>query len=126
MQNIIEVEHIVKKFGDLVAVDDVSFEVNEGEIFGFLGPNGAGKTTTINILCTLMRPTGGRVILNGYDVVLQPNQVRRSVGIVFQDPSLDIKLTALQNLQFHTGVYSVPRSVAKKRIRKVSGTLTEN
>jgi ABC-2 type transport system ATP-binding protein len=119
MQNIIEVEHIVKKFGDLVAVDDVSFEVKEGEIFGFLGPNGAGKTTTINILCTLMRPTGGKVILNGYDVVLQPNQVRRSVGLVFQDPSLDIKLTALQNLQFHAGVYSVPRSVAKKRIQKV-------
>ncbi len=119
MQKIIEVEHIVKKFGDLVAVDDVSFEVKEGEIFGFLGPNGAGKTTTINILCTLMRPTRGKVILNGYDVVLQPNQVRRSVGLVFQDPSLDIKLTALQNLQFHTGVYSVPRAVAKKRIRKV-------
>jgi ABC-2 type transport system ATP-binding protein len=119
MQKIIEVEHIVKKFGDLVAVDDVSFEVKEGEIFGFLGPNGAGKTTTINILCTLMRPTRGKVILNGYDVVLQPNQVRRSVGLVFQDPSLDIKLTALQNLQFHTGVYSVPRTVAKKRIQKV-------
>ena len=119
MQKIIEVEHIVKKFGDLVAVDDVSFEVKEGEIFGFLGPNGAGKTTTINILCTLMRPTRGKVILNGYDVVLQPNQVRRSVGLVFQDPSLDIKLTALQNLQFHAGVYSVPRAVAKKRIRKV-------
>jgi len=119
MRKIIEVEHLVKKFGDLVAVDDVSFEVVEGEIFGFLGPNGAGKTTTINILCTLMRPTGGRVILNGYNVVRQPNQVRKSVGLVFQDPSLDIKLTALQNLQFHTGVYGVPRTVAKKRIRKV-------
>ncbi len=119
MQKIIEVEHIVKKFGDLVAVDDVSFEVKEGEIFGFLGPNGAGKTTTINILCTLMRPTGGKVILNGYDVVRRPNEVRKSVGLVFQDPSLDIKLTALQNLQFHTGVYSVPRAVAKKRITKV-------
>ena len=119
MQKIIEVEHIVKKFGDLVAVDDVSFEVKEGEIFGFLGPNGAGKTTTINILCTLMRPTGGKVILNGYDVVRRPNEVRKSVGLVFQDPSLDIKLTALQNLQFHTGVYSVPRAVAKKRIQKV-------
>ena len=119
MRKIIAVEHLVKKFGDLVAVDDVSFEVVEGEIFGFLGPNGAGKTTTINILCTLMRPTGGRVILNGYNVVRQPNEVRKSVGLVFQDPSLDIKLSALQNLQFHTGVYSVPRTVAKKRIQKV-------
>ena len=119
MRKIIKVEHLVKKFGDLVAVDDVSFEVVEGEIFGFLGPNGAGKTTTINILCTLMRPTGGRVILNGYNVVRQPNEVRKSVGLVFQDPSLDIKLSALQNLQFHTGVYSVPRTVAKKRIQKV-------
>jgi len=119
MRKIIKVEHLVKKFGDLVAVDDVSFEVVEGEIFGFLGPNGAGKTTTINILCTLMRPTGGRVILNGYNVVRQPNEVRKSVGLVFQDPSLDIKLSALQNLQFHTGVYSVPRTVAKKRIRTV-------
>ena len=119
MRKIIAVEHLVKKFGDLVAVDDVSFEVVEGEIFGFLGPNGAGKTTTINILCTLMRPTGGRVILNGYNVVRQPNEVRKSVGLVFQDPSLDIKLSALQNLQFHTGVYSVPRTVAKKRIRTV-------
>ena len=119
MRKIIKVEHLVKKFGDLVAVDDVSFEVVEGEIFGFLGPNGAGKTTTINILCTLMRPTGGRVILNGYNVVRQPNEVRKSVGLVFQDPSLDIKLSALQNLQFHTGVYSVPRTVAKKRIQTV-------
>jgi ABC-2 type transport system ATP-binding protein len=118
-KNIIEVRHLTKKFKKLVAVDDVSFAVREGEIFGFLGPNGAGKTTTINILCTLMRPTKGRVILNGYDVAKQPNQVRRSVGMVFQDPSLDIKLTAMQNLQFHTGVYNVPGKVAKKRIAKV-------
>ena len=119
MRKIIEVENLVKKFGDLVAVDDASFEVEEGEIFGFLGPNGAGKTTTINILCTLMRPTLGRASLNGFDVVRQQNEVRRSLGLVFQDPSLDIKLSALQNLEFHTGVYNMPRSVSKQRIEEV-------
>ena len=119
MRKIIEVEHLVKKFGDLVAVDDVSFEVEEGEIFGFLGPNGAGKTTTINIMCTLMRPTEGKVTLCGHNVARQPNEVRRCVGMVFQDPSLDTRLTAMQNLRFHTGVYSVPRAVAKKRIDEV-------
>ena len=118
-KDIIEVKRLTKKFGKLVAVDDVSFSVRQGEIFGFLGPNGAGKTTTINILCTLMRPTKGKVILNGYNVVKQPNQVRQSVGLVFQDPSLDIKLSALQNLQFHTGVYNVPSKVARKRIAGV-------
>jgi len=119
MGTIIEVEHLVKKFGDLIAVDDVSLKVEEGEIFGFLGPNGAGKTTTINILCTLMKPTSGRALLNGFDVVRQPNQVRRSLGLVFQDPSLDIKLSALQNLEFHSGVYNIPRSVSRKRIEEV-------
>ncbi|MEA1958476.1 MAG: ATP-binding cassette domain-containing protein [Chloroflexota bacterium] len=119
MKNIIEVKHLYKKFGRFTAVNDVNFEVREGEIFGFLGPNGAGKTTTINILCTLMRPTKGRVILNGFDVVKKPNEVRKSVGLVFQDPSLDLKLTAMQNLQFHASVYDVPRDVAKRRIKKV-------
>ena len=119
IKDIIEVKRLTKKFGKLVAVDDISFTVKQGEIFGFLGPNGAGKTTTINILCTLMRPTKGKVILNGYNVVKQANQVRRSVGLVFQDPSLDIKLSALQNLQFHTGVYNVPPKKAKKRIGAV-------
>ena len=119
MGKIIEVEHLVKKFGDRVAVDDISFEVEEGEIFGFLGPNGAGKTTTINILCTLMKPTSGRASLNGFDVVRQQNDVRRSLGLVFQDPSLDIKLSALQNLEFHAGVYNIPRSLSRERIEKV-------
>jgi ABC-2 type transport system ATP-binding protein len=119
MKSIIEVKHLNKKFGQFTAVNDVSFDVREGEIFGFLGPNGAGKTTTINILCTLMRPTKGRVMLNGFDVVKKPNDVRKSVGLVFQDPSLDLKLTAMQNLQFHASVYDVPRDVAKRRIKKV-------
>ena len=119
MKKIIEVEHLVKKFGDLVAVNDVSFDVEEGEIFGFLGPNGAGKTTTINVLCTLMKPTSGRAMLNGFDVVRQPNQVRRSLGLVFQDPSLDIRLTALQNLNFHAWAYGIPGALRKQRIEEV-------
>lgn len=116
---VIEVESISKKFGPLVAVDNVSFKVRRGEIFGFLGPNGAGKTTTINILCTLLRPTSGRATLCGYDVVLQQNQVRKCIGLVFQDPSLDIKLSAQQNLDFHVGVYGIPRSLGQKRIEEV-------
>jgi len=119
LNKIIEVEHLVKRFHQIVAVNDISFEVEEGEIFGFLGPNGAGKTTTINILCTLMKPTSGRVILAGFDVVRQQNQVRRSIGLVFQDPSLDIRLTALQNLNFHAFVYNIPRAVRRKRIEDV-------
>jgi ABC-2 type transport system ATP-binding protein len=119
VRKIIEVEHLVKRFGDIVAVDDVSFEVEEGEVFGFLGPNGAGKTTTINILCTLMKPTSGRAILNGFDVARQQNQVRRSIGLVFQDQALDIRLSALQNLEFHAFVYSVPGAVRRKRIEEV-------
>lgn len=118
-EHIIEVEHLVKRFGQLVAVDDISFHVEEGEIFGFLGPNGAGKTTTINVLCTLMKPTSGRATLNGFDVVRQQNQVRQSIGLVFQDPSLDIRLSALQNLQFHAFVYNIPGAVRRKRIEEV-------
>jgi len=116
---IIKVENLVKKFGDLVAVDDISFSVAPGEIFGFLGPNGAGKTTTINILCTLSKPTSGRAIINGFDVVRQQSQVRQSIGLVFQDPSLDERLSGLQNLRFHAMVYSVPASVREQRIEQV-------
>jgi ABC-2 type transport system ATP-binding protein len=116
---IITVENLVKKFGDLVAVDDISFSVAPGEIFGFLGPNGAGKTTTINILCTLSKPTSGRTTINGFDVVRQQSQVRQSIGLVFQDPSLDERLSGLQNLRFHALVYSVPASVREQRIEQV-------
>jgi ABC-2 type transport system ATP-binding protein len=115
-EHIIEVEHLSKRFGSLVAVDDISFFVDRGEVFGFLGPNGAGKTTAINILCTLLKPTSGRAIVNGFDVVRQPSQVRQSIGLVFQDPSLDIQLTALDNLELHAGVYNIPASLGKKRI----------
>ncbi|MDY6836319.1 MAG: ATP-binding cassette domain-containing protein [Chloroflexota bacterium] len=117
--SIIEVEHLVKKFGDLVAVDDINFHVEKGEAFGFLGPNGAGKTTTISILCTLLKPTSGTVTLNGFNVQRQAHQARRSLGLVFQDPSLDIRLTALQNLKFHAHIYGIPRRVCNSRIEDV-------
>ena len=119
VDDIIKVEHLVKRFGELVAVDDISFTVPPGEIFGFLGPNGAGKTTTINILCTLSRPTSGRAIINGFDVVRQQSKVRQSIGLVFQDPSLDERLSGLQNLRFHALVYNVPAAVREKRMEQV-------
>ena len=116
---IIKVENLVKRFGQLVAVDNISFTVAPGEIFGFLGPNGAGKTTTINILCTLSKPTSGQAIVNGFDVVRQQRQVRQSIGLVFQDPSLDERLSGLQNLYFHALAYNVPASVREQRIEQV-------
>jgi ABC-2 type transport system ATP-binding protein len=116
---VIKVENLVKKYGELAAVDDISFTVAPGEIFGFLGPNGAGKTTTINILCTLAKPTSGKAFLNGFDVVRQRSQVRQSIGIVFQDPSLDERLSGLQNLRFHAMVYHVPSSIREQRIEEV-------
>jgi len=116
---IIKVENLVKKYGELVAVDNITFTVAPGEIFGFLGPNGAGKTTTINILCTLSKPTSGRATVDGLDVVHQQKQVRQSIGLVFQDPSLDEQLSGLQNLRFHAMVYNLPSSVREQRIEEV-------
>jgi len=115
---IIKVENLVKRFGKLVAVNDISFSVAPGEILGFLGPNGAGKTTTINILCTLAKPTSGRAIINGFDVVRQQSQVRQSIGLVFQEPSLDEQLSGLQNLRFHAMVYNIPAPVREQRIEQ--------
>jgi ABC-2 type transport system ATP-binding protein len=115
----IEVIDLIKSFGPLTAVDHVSFQVEDGEVFGFLGPNGAGKTTTINVLCTLMRPTAGRATVAGYDVATQRNAVRQSIGLVFQDPSLDDQLTAYENLQFHAHVYDVPGRERAQRIEEV-------
>ena len=120
---IVRVENLVKKFGKLVAVDDISFNVTPGEMFGFLGPNGAGKTTTINILCTLSKPTSGQAFINGFDVVRQQSQVRQSIGLVFQDPSLDERLSGIQNLRFHASVYNVPASIRKQRIELVLGMM---
>jgi len=116
---IVKVENLVKKYGEVTAVDGISFTVAEGEVFGFLGPNGAGKTTTISILCTLSRPTSGKALINGFDVVRQQGQVRQSIGLVFQDPSLDERLSALQNLRFHALVYNVPASIREQRIEAV-------
>lgn len=113
---IIRVENIVKKFGNITAVDDISFGVEEGTIFGFLGPNGAGKTTTINILCTLLTPTSGRAFINGYDCTKESSEVRKAIGIVFQDSSLDKDLTARENLVFHAYLYNVEKSERKKRV----------
>jgi ABC-2 type transport system ATP-binding protein len=116
---VVEVSNLVKTFGDLVAVNGVSFEVAKGEVFGFLGPNGAGKTTTISMLCTLLKPTSGTAIVNGFDIVTHKHEVRESIGLVFQDPSLDDRLTGQENLMFHAVVYHVPRSIRNDRIEEV-------
>jgi ABC-2 type transport system ATP-binding protein len=116
---LVEVKNLTRKFGQLTAVDGVSFQVNQGEIFGFLGPNGAGKTTTINILCTLLLPTSGQASICGHDVVKQRNEVRHCIGLVFQDPTLDEYLTGEQNLLFHAYAYNVSREVREKRLKEL-------
>ncbi len=115
----IRVEGLVKRFGTLPAVDGLSFEVREGELFGILGPNGAGKTTLINILSTLLRPTAGRAEVAGFSVLARPDDVRRSIGVVFQDPSLDTRLTARENLALHAAVYGVPKPERRRRIAEM-------
>jgi ABC-2 type transport system ATP-binding protein len=117
--NIIEVSELTKKFGDLLAVDNVSFEVKEGEVFGFLGPNGAGKTTTINMLCTLLTPTAGKASVNAFDVVKQRSRVRQSIGLVFQDSTLDEYLTAEQNLRFHAYAYKIAKTEREPRMKEL-------
>ncbi len=112
----ISVNSLVKKYGSLTAVDGISFDVAPGEVFGFLGPNGAGKSTTISILCTLLSPTKGRASVGGFDCVRDADSVRRSIGIIFQDPTLDNGLTAYENLLFHAYLYGLDRVTAKKRI----------
>lgn len=116
---IIEVKNLTKKFKEFTAVDDISFTVNEGDIFAFLGPNGAGKTTTIKMLTTLLKPTEGEIILNGFDAVKNSDNVRKSFGIVFQDPSLDDELSAFENMEFHGVLYGVPKKVRKERIKQL-------
>lgn len=111
----IRVEHLTKSFGEIQAVRDVSFEVGAGEIFAFLGPNGAGKTTTIKMLTTLLRPTSGRIEIDGLDPSREQNEVRKRFGIVFQDPSLDDELTAFENLDLHGALYHVPHKVRVER-----------
>jgi ABC-2 type transport system ATP-binding protein len=115
----IEVENLTKTFDGFIAVDRISFSVNKGEIFAFLGPNGAGKTTTIKMLTTLLRPTSGRISLNGSDPTKNQNAVRRSFGIVFQDPSLDDELTAYENMEYHGVLYGVPKEIRRQRIEQL-------
>lgn len=114
--NIIEVKDLVKKFNGFTAVDNISFEVERGEIFAFLGPNGAGKTTTIKILTTLLRPTSGEILIDGYDPTKEQDAARRAFGIVFQDPSLDEELTAYENMEYHAILYNVKTEGRKERI----------
>lgn len=114
--DIIRVENLKKCFGNNNAVNDVSFSVKEGEIFGLLGPNGAGKSTTIKILVTILKGDSGRAEINGFDVDTQQNMVREEIGIIFQDPSLDDRLTAWENLYFHSKLYHVPPHEIKDRI----------
>jgi ABC-2 type transport system ATP-binding protein len=113
------VEQLAKRFGDLAAVDGISFEVVRGETFGFLGPNGAGKSTTISMLCTLLRPSAGRAWVAGADVVTERQKVRGRIGLVFQDPTLDEYLTAEENLRFHGEMYGVPKSQLEERLRQI-------
>lgn len=116
---IIEVKNLTKTFGDFCAVKGISFTARQGEIFGFLGPNGAGKTTSIKMLTTLLRPTSGQILLDGHDPAADPAGVRRSFGIVFQDPSLDDELTAFENMDFHGVLYKVPKSSRRRRIEEL-------
>ena len=119
MSDIIQVKNLVKKFDDFVAVDDISFSVEKGQIFAFLGPNGAGKTTTIKMLTTLLYPTSGSIILNDFDVMKHPKETRKSFGIVFQDPSLDTELTAFENMEFHGVLYGLERKTMNSRIKEL-------
>lgn len=115
----IQVRNLSKRFKDLIAVNDITFSVPAGEIFAFLGPNGAGKSTTIKILTTLLRPTTGEVLVNGHDVAAKPDEVRRSFGIVFQDPSLDSELTAWENMEIHGVLYDLPKKQRRERIEQL-------
>jgi ABC-2 type transport system ATP-binding protein len=113
------VRGLVKRYGEIVAVAGVDFDVPRGETFGFLGPNGAGKSTTIKMLCTLTRPTAGSATVAGFDIVRQRDEVRRSIGLVFQDTTLDGYLTAERNLRFHAELYGVPRGLVADRSKQV-------
>lgn len=116
---IIKIENVSKIFDGTAAVDNISFSVPEGVIFAFLGPNGAGKTTTIRMLTTLLAPTSGDIVINGANALTDKDAVRKSFGIVFQDPSLDDELTAWENMEFHGILYSVPKQIRRARIEEL-------
>ena len=115
----VRTENLAKRFKAAVAVDGISFDVREGEVFGFLGPNGAGKTTTINMLSTLISPSSGSAEIMGHDIVKKRNEVRRSIGVVFQEPALDSRLTGRENLEFHAHMYGMPAQERRSRIAEV-------
>ncbi|MCZ7384148.1 MAG: ATP-binding cassette domain-containing protein [Candidatus Methanoperedens sp.] len=116
---VIKTEGLTKKYGKITAVEGLNLEVEEGEIFGLLGPNGAGKTTLISMLCTILKPTSGRAWVNGFDIVKESGKVRKSIGIVFQAPSVDDLLTGRENLAMHNLLFGVPRGIRKQRIDEV-------
>ncbi len=116
MNPIIQVEHFSKKYGDFTAVDDISFTIDKGSIFAFLGPNGAGKSTTINTLCTILDKTEGTLTINGHDVCEERRLVRKDIGIVFQDSTLDAQMTVEENLKYHCNFYKVPKNEVQDRI----------
>jgi ABC-2 type transport system ATP-binding protein len=116
---VIKTEGLTKKFGKISAVDELNLEVEEGEIFGLLGPNGAGKTTLISMLCTILKPTSGKAWVNGFDIVKEPGKVRKSIGIVFQQASVDDLLTGRENLELHNLLFEVPKAIRKQRIDEV-------
>ncbi len=119
MKHVIETKQLTKAYGSMKAVDNLNITVDSGEIFGLLGPNGAGKTTTVSMLCTILNPTSGTATVNGYDIVKEANKVRKSIGIVFQDPSIDDRLTGRENLYMHANLYGVPASQQRERIDRI-------
>ncbi len=116
---VIRTENLTKKYGKITAVEELNLSIEEGEIFGLLGPNGAGKTTLISMLCTILKPTSGRAWVNGFDIVKESAKVRKSIGIVFQQPSVDDLLTGRENLAMHNLLFGVPRELRKQRIDEV-------
>lgn len=119
MSNIIETENITKDFDDFRAVDSINLKVPRNEVYGVLGPNGAGKSTLISMLCTILRPSSGTAKINGYDIIEEPNDVRRSIGIVFQTRALDDILTGREHLEMHAALYGVPHDIREERIEEV-------
>ncbi len=118
-QEIISAKNVTKSFGDIVAVNDISFSVKKGEIFAFLGPNGAGKSTTIKMLTTMLRPTKGKLTLAGHDVANERDSARKAFGIVFQDPTLDEELSAYENMELHAILYGMPKATRRKKIEEL-------
>lgn len=119
MKNIIDVKNVSKKFGSFTAVDNISFKVKKGEIFAFLGPNGAGKSTTIKMLTTLVEPTKGEIKVNNFTALNQKDEVRKSIGVIFQDHTLDDDLTAYENLKYHAQLYGLKKDGLKERIEEL-------